>query len=287
MSLKVGFVGLGDIGRPMALQLPRAGLETAVFDIAPGPVEELAAAGAKAAASPREVAAASDVVGVCVRTAAQVRSVVTGEDGLLAGARPGLVILVHSTVVPATVEELAGIAAKQDVGVLDACVSGNANAPDPQFKLFLAGDDAQREKIHPYATAIAADRLVPTGPLGSSCKAKICLNLVTYLQWLAAFESAKLARAIGLPQEVFEDVGRSNGQLTELMIAYLALHKIPEEARKGEALQNRLRGNMHVAEKDLACALELARDARVSLPGAALVSQLMAKIYAVEDPAAQ
>jgi 3-hydroxyisobutyrate dehydrogenase-like beta-hydroxyacid dehydrogenase len=194
------------------------------------------------------------------------------------------VILVHSTVVPATVEELAGVAAKQGVVVLDACVSGNANAPDPQFKLFLAGDDAQRKQIHPYATAIAADRLVPTGPLGSSCKAKICLNLVTNLQWIAAFEAATLARAIGLPHEVFESVGRANGQLTELMIAYLALQKLPDEARKNEALQKRLRGNMHVAEKDLACALELARDAGVALPGAGLASQMMARIYGVEDP---
>jgi len=86
MSIKVGFVGLGNIGKAMALRLPAAGLETTVFDIVPGPVQELSAAGAKAAGSPREVAAASEVVGVCVQTDAQVRTVVEGEDGLLAGA---------------------------------------------------------------------------------------------------------------------------------------------------------------------------------------------------------
>ena len=76
MSIRVGFVGLGYIGKLMALQLPKAGLETTVFDLVSAPVQELVAAGAKAARSPREVAAASDVVGVCVQTDAQVRTVV-------------------------------------------------------------------------------------------------------------------------------------------------------------------------------------------------------------------
>src|SRR5688572_7535069 len=113
MTLKAGFVGLGNIGKPMALRLPKAGLETTVFDIAAGPVAELAAAGAKAARSPREVAGASDVVGVCVQTDAQVRQVVEGEDGLLAGARPGLVIAIHSTVLPSCVEAVHEAAAKR------------------------------------------------------------------------------------------------------------------------------------------------------------------------------
>ena len=68
------------------------------------------------------------------------------------------------------------------------------------------------------------------------------------------------------------------------MIAYSAVHKVPDAARKSEDMQSSLRGNMHVAEKDLAHALALAREAGVSLPGAALVSQLMARIYGVEDP---
>ena len=98
--MRAGFVGLGYIGKPMALRLPAAGLETTVYDIVPGPVQELVSAGAKAAASPEEVAAACDVVGVCVQTDAQVRSVIAGENGLLAGAKRGLVIAIHSTILP-------------------------------------------------------------------------------------------------------------------------------------------------------------------------------------------
>jgi 3-hydroxyisobutyrate dehydrogenase-like beta-hydroxyacid dehydrogenase len=126
--------------------------------------------------------------------------------------------------------------------------------------------------------------VIQAGALGNSCKAKICLNLITYLQWTAAFESASLARATGLPLPVLEEVGRSNGQLTELMIQYLGTLKMPEAMRRSDDMQNYLRTQMHVAEKDLAHALALAREAGVALPGAALVSQLMARIYAVDDP---
>jgi 3-hydroxyisobutyrate dehydrogenase len=283
MGIRVGFVGLGNIGKPMALRLPRAGLETTVFDIAAGPVQELVAAGAKAAASPRELARACDAVGVCVQTDAQVRSVVEGEDGLLAGAAPGLVIAIHSTVLPTTVEAVAAAAAARGVAVVDACVTGNVRVPDPKFKLFLGGDPAAIAKLEPYTGAIA-ERVIPAGALGNSCKVKICLNLITYLQWTAAFEAATLARGSGLPLEVLEEVGRSNGQLTEFMIAYMALLKAPEAARRSEPMKSFLRTNMNVAEKDLAHALALAREAGVSLPGTALVSQLMARIYCVDDP---
>ncbi len=283
MSMKVGFVGLGNIGKPMALRLPAAGLETTVFDIAPTPVQELVAAGAKAARSPREVAAASDVVGVCVQTDAQVRAVVEGEAGLLAGAKPGLVIAIHSTVLPATVEAVNTAARERGVAVVDACVTGNVRTADPKFKLFLGGDPAVIAKLEPYTLAIA-ERVIQAGALGNSCKVKICLNLITYLQWTAAFESAALAKAVGLPLEVLEEVGRANGQLTDLMVSFMAIHKAPDAARKSDGMQTYLRTNMHVAEKDLAHALTLAREAGVALPGAALVSQLMARIYGVEDP---
>jgi 3-hydroxyisobutyrate dehydrogenase-like beta-hydroxyacid dehydrogenase len=282
--VKAGFVGLGYIGKPMALRLPAAGLATRVFDVVAAPMQELAKAGAETAASPRDVAAACDVVGVCVQTDAQVRSVVAGDDGLLAGAKPGLVIAIHSTVVPSTVETLRARAAEQGVEVVDACVSGNVRAKDPSFKLFVGGEEAQVEKIRPYLSAIAEDRVTRTGAVGTACKAKICLNLITYLQWIAAFESFSLARAVDLPAEIFEAVGRSNGQLTDLMVSFLALHKLPEAARKSEELQKFTKTQMHVAEKDLACALELAREAGVALPGAALVSQLIARLYAVDDP---
>src|ERR1700752_1246065 len=115
--MRTGFVGLGYIGKPMAQGLSAAGLETTVFDIAPAPMQEVAGAGAKTAGSPDAVAAASDVVGICVQTDAQVRSVITGENVLLAGAKPGLVRATHSTILPSPALAMTAVAAKQGVEV--------------------------------------------------------------------------------------------------------------------------------------------------------------------------
>ncbi len=282
--IRVGFIGLGNQGRPIAAHLAPAGFETAVYDIDPAAVEEVAGTGARAATSPREVGERSDVVGICVPEDEHVRSVVLGEAGLLEGLRPGSVIAIHSTILPRTAEELGAAAARHGVLVLDACVTGGAARAQQKQLTYLVGGEAEAlEKARPMLE-VSSVKVIHAGPLGAGAKLKLCINLITYIQWAAAFESFHLARAIGLPQEVLEEAGQSNGQLTPLMVAFLALHKAPEEARRSEAMQKNLRGFLHVAEKDLAWALQLAREAEVALPVGALVSQLLARIYGVEDP---
>src|SRR5690606_935035 len=105
---------------------------------------------------------------------------------------------------------------------------------------------------------------------------------MTYLAWTSAYEAFVLARAAGLSQEVLEEVARSNGNLTEPMLAFLQAHTLPESVRRSEAVQALMRGHLEVAEKDLAGARALARKRGVALPGAALVSQIMARVYGVE-----
>ncbi len=282
--IRVGFIGLGNQGKPIAAHLAPAGLQTTVYDIVPEPVEELVSGGAKAAASPRELGAEVDVVGICVPEDAHVRAVVSGDDGLLAGMTAGGVILIHSTILPETAAEVAEAAAAKGVAVMDACVTGGAaRAESKQLTYLVGGSEEALEKARPYFEATTELPVIHAGELGSGAKLKLCINLITYIQWSAAYESMALARAIGLPQEVLEDAGRANGQMTELMIAYLAGHKLPEEARKSEGFQSLMRGHMTIAEKDLAWALQLARKSGVSLPVASLVSQSMARLYNVDD----
>jgi len=281
---RVGFIGLGNQGKPIAAHLAPAGLQTWVYDVAPEPVEELVAGGAKAATSARELGGEVDVVGICVPEDTHVRSVVFGDDGLLAGLAAGSVILVHSTILPETVEAVAEAAAASGVAVLDACVTGGAaRAENRQLTYLVGGAEEALEKARPYFEATTDIPVIHAGPLGSGAKLKLCINLITYVQWAAAYESMALARAVGLPQEVLEEAGRSNGQLTELMINYLTTHKLPEEARKSDAFQGLMRGHMQIGEKDLAWALQLARQSGVALPVASLVSQSMARLYGVED----
>lgn len=284
MSIRTGFIGLGNQGKPIAAHLAPAGFETTVYDIASAPIEELVAGGAKAAATPKELGAKADVVGVCVPEDAQVLSVTLGEDGLLAGMKPGGVVLIHSTVLPETIDEVSAAASTRDIDVLDACVTGGAaRATKKEITYLVGGPERAVEKARPYFDATSKIEIIYAGESGNGAKLKLCLNLMTYIQWAAAYEPMALARAIGLPLEVLESAGTANGQLTDLMKSFLVAHKLPDEPRKSEGFQDLMRGHMLIAEKDLAHALELARQAGIALPVGSLVSQSMARLYGVED----
>ena len=284
MSIRVGFIGLGNQGRPIAAHLAPAGFETTVYDVVPEPIAELVEAGARAAASPREVGENADVVGICVPEDKHVIAVALGEDGLLSGLRSGSVVLVHSTILPETIDQIATAGAPLGIEVLDACVTGGAmRAQARQLTYLIGGSEAALEKARPYLEATTEGPAIYAGPLGSGAKLKLCINLITYIQWAAAHESMVLAQAIGLPQEVLEAAGRSNGQLTDMMLTFLAVHKAPEATRTSESFQDMMRRNMKIAEKDLAWALQLARESEVALPVGGVVAQSMARIYGVED----
>jgi 3-hydroxyisobutyrate dehydrogenase-like beta-hydroxyacid dehydrogenase len=283
MIPRAGFLGLGNIGSPMARRLVGAGLPTTVYDVVPARVRELEAAGARGAASPREVAAASDVVGICVRDDADVRAVMAGPDGVLAAAARGTLVAIHSTVQPATVEEVAAQAAERGVAVIDACITGGAAGAAQGTLTVMAGGDADAlARARPIFDCFAK-KVVHTGPLGSGCKAKLCNNLMTYLAWTAAYEAMLLARGAGLPQQVLEEVTGSNGNLTDPMRAFLAVHKAPDATRRSDGFQATMRGFVEIAEKDLAATLALARECGVALPGTAIASQIMARVYGLED----
>ncbi len=283
MPIRTGFIGLGSIGKPMARRLLAGGLETTVFDIDAAAVDELVAAGARPAGCAREVAAAADVVGVCVRDDADVRAVVFGPDGILAGAAPGLVIAIHSTILPRTVCEVGAAAAARGVGVIDACVTGGvAGAEQGQLTYMVGGDTAHLERCRPVF-ATGAEKIVHTGPLGTGAATKLCNNLMTYLGFLAAFEATLLARGGGLSQQALEEVTRANGNMTDQMRRFLVLHQAPAEQRHDPGFQQMLLSITTLAEKDLAVTLAFAREHGIALPGTALCAQLMARVYGLDD----
>ncbi len=292
MSIRVGFIGLGQQGKPIAAHLAPAGFETTVYDVMPDPVAELVEGGARAATCAREVGEQAEIVGVCVPEDEHVISVVLGDvdaqgqgdEGLLSGMQAGGVILIHSTVLPETIERLAERAVERGVEILDACVTGGAaRAQAKQLTYLVGGSSVTLEKARPYLEATTDVPLIHAGELGNGAKLKLCINLITYIQWAAAYESMALARAIGLPQEVLEQAGKANGQMTDMMQAFLGIHKMPESSRDGEAFQAMMRGNMKIAEKDLAWALKLARKSELALPVGGVVAQSMARLYGVRD----
>jgi len=284
MTLRAGFIGLGNIGKPMASHLAPSGFETTLFDIDEAPLKELSAAGAKIARSPREVGENADIIGICVPNDSHVRSVVAGEDGILSGAAPGTIILVHSTVQPRTVEELASVAAEKGATLVDASVTGgDERAAAGTLTYLIGGDEAMVERVRVFLDP-SSEQIIAAGGLGDGARAKLAINTLTYIQWAAAAEAFHLAKGSGLDPEVFIKAGMANGQLSALQQRYLILHKLPEEVVLQDAIHATNTRHLYNAEKDLAWALELARESGVSLPVTGLVSQLMARLYRVNDP---
>ncbi len=283
MATRVGYIGLGDMGKAMASNLAPKGFDARVYDLNPAPVEELAQAGAKPASACREVGEHAEVLSVCVPADAHVAAVLLGDDGALAGMAASSVIAIHSTVQPETVERMAAAAAERGVEVIDACVTGGREVAEKgELTLLIGGAEAAVEKARPVLEAYGTT-LLHAGPLGSGAKLKLAVNLLTYVNWAAAAESFRLAKASGLDTEIFLQAVRENGQLSAMQQRFIEGQKLPAEIAATEDLQRFLTIQMHNAEKDLAHALQLGRACGIALPAAGLVSQDMARIYRVND----
>jgi 3-hydroxyisobutyrate dehydrogenase len=196
--LRVGFIGLGSQGAPMARRIIAAGHETTLWARRPATLAQFADTGAKTAGSPAELATASDLVCLCVVDDADVEQVVTGPDGVLAGLRRGGVIAVHSTVHPDTCRRLEASARTCGVSLLDAPVSGGGRAAEQGTLVVLAGGDPQ---VFAYCRPVFAtygDPVVHLGPTGSGQIAKILNNLLFTAHLGLAAETLGLGAALGL-----------------------------------------------------------------------------------------
>lgn len=284
MALRAGFIGLGFMGKPMARWMVEKGLPTSVCDVADAPAEELVGKGATRVATARDLAERCDAVGVCVRDDQQVRDVCLGPHGFLAGGNDDLVIAIHSTVSTDTIREVAAAAARRGIQVLDAPVTGGPMAAEAAALTYMVGgDEAAFEKYRPVFET-SAKTVVYTGPLCSATYTKICNNLFQYIAFTGVYEAFTLLRHLGVPKEALERVTKSNGLLNESCAAYMnGVVQLDDATVHNEGLQAYLAGRLEIAEKDLAIALEEARRVGFAMPGTALVSQIMARIYRVED----
>lgn len=285
MSVRCGFIGLGIMGKALAGNLAPKGLATVVYDIDEAAIREVLASGAKAAQSAREVAQNADVIGICVPADSHVRAVLCGEDGVFAHAAAGAVVAIHSTVHPTTIEAMAAEGASRGVAVLEAPVAGGpVRAAKGDAFYMVSGDAAAYEKARPYLEA-AATKIIFTGAYGNAAKLKLALNVLTNVSFAASLEAMLLAKAMGLPQELYEEGGQATTMLNALHLQYLSPYKMPEQVFRSDALQGFLRGRMEIAQKDLGLALQMAQDHGIAMPVTGLVTQLLAKVYGVYDDA--
>jgi len=214
---RVGFVGLGLMGGPMAANVARAGYPLTAFNRSSAKGEPLRALGAKLAATPRDVAVASDVV-ICMLTdAAAVHNVLTGEYGLLAGGRKGMTLIDMSTVAPEQSRDTAAGIAGHGWAMLDAPVFGST-VPAREGKLgIMVGGEAVLFEEHRDLLATMGTFLLHLGPQGSGALAKLCFNLMVAAQVGSLAEAMTLAAKGGVPPEAMGTIIKSSGIVSNLI----------------------------------------------------------------------
>jgi len=274
---KVGFIGLGNIGKPMAKNLLGQSFGAMVYDVFPAACEELKAAGAEVA-NPAQMGAACDAIGICVRDDKDVEDVMCGKDGILTNPKPGLVVAIHSTVRLETVRHLAELAAAKQVSVIDAPITGGAGGAEQRKLCYMVGGDVQAlEKIRPMFQT-AAKEIIHAGDLGCGMALKLCNNMITYAKFTCGYEAARLARALGLSVDVLKKVGAENGNISEHVAQFMLLADIRPHM-KPEDFEKLVSGYIAVAKKDLTVALELAEATGETLPQAIKNLELIEKVY--------
>jgi len=205
---KIGFLGLGLMGGPMALRLVRAGLPVAVFNRTASRAEVHRAEGAEVCTSPAELAERCGLVLVCVSDTPDVEEVIFGPHGLGLGLAEGSLIVDHSTISPTASREFAGKLAGQGIGFVDAPVTGGTSgAAQGTLVVMAGGDDALVERARPVISRYAS-RIEHVGPVGQGQLLKLCNQLVAGLHVLALAEGFRFAEEVGLkPKTAHEIIG--------------------------------------------------------------------------------
>lgn len=214
MTARVGFIGLGTLGAPMARKLIDWPGGLVVCDARPSATETFADAGCPVAATAAETAATATVLSVTVLDDAQVRDVVDGPDGILRTARPGTVIAVHSTISDDTAVQLAEVCRGRAVDLVDAPVSGGApGANQGRLAVMVGGSDAAFAAVRdPFRRW--ADLVVHAGAVGAGTRMKLARNLLHFVAFAASAEAARLAESAGLDIRTLGEIVRHTDAVT-------------------------------------------------------------------------
>ncbi len=263
MNVTVGFIGLGIMGAPMALNLLRGGYPLWVHDRRAEAAAPLAAAGARVCSSAEEAARPADVVFLMVADTAEVEEAVLGPAGVVAGAKPGTAVVVTTTTSPEASRRLADTLASRGVELLDAPVSGSeADAAAGSLTVMAGGRPEGFARVKPLLERLGS--VVHVGPAGSGQLAKGCNQIVATLALEGVAEAFAFARQNGVdPVKVREAL--LGGFAASAVLAAQGERMLAEDFRPG--FKARLHG------EELGLVLETARRAGFALPGSALAAQ--------------
>jgi 3-hydroxyisobutyrate dehydrogenase-like beta-hydroxyacid dehydrogenase len=266
MTPALGFVGLGAMGGRMARRLLDGGFALHGYNRTPAKAADLVAAGMTLAASPREVAARAEVVFTMVTDDAALEAVTRGPQGIVAGLRPGAILIEMSTVSPAVIHRLAGDVAARGGALLDAPVSGSpATLESGQLSFMVGGDPAVLERARPFLAAIGPT-VTHVGAVGLAKSMKIAVNQGLAVQMLSFAESVLLAEKAGIARERAVEV-LLKSVVASPMVKYRGpfVLGMPADAWF----------DVDMIQKDLRLALDMARSSAVALPSVALTHELL------------
>lgn len=263
--MRVGFIGLGLMGKPMAGHILKAGYPITIHNRSQAAVDDLVKLGAKVATSPRAVAMDSDVVITMLPDSPDVESVIDGPDGLLAGARAGLIHIDMSTILVTTTRRIAALEAEHGVTHVDAPVSGgDIGAKNATLTIMVGGDEYALLAVEPIFKVLGR-RVTHIGPVGSGQIAKACNQIMVAAQMVAMGELLVLAQKAGAdPEKVVEAIKGGAAQCW-------TLDNKPQRLFAG----NRTPGFKAAMQyKDLNIVMDMAKEYGVPLPSSAVNTQL-------------
>jgi len=266
VTTTLGFVGLGAMGGRMARRLLDGGFALHGYNRTPAKAADLVAAGMTLAASPREVAERAEAVFTMVTDDAALEAVTRGPQGIVAGLRPGAILIEMSTVSPAVIHRLAGDVAARGGALLDAPVSGSpATLEAGQLSFMVGGDPAVLERARPFLAAIGPT-VTHVGAVGLAKSMKIAVNQGLAVQMLSFAESVLLAEKAGIARERAVEV-LLKSVVASPMVKYRGpfVLGMPAEAWF----------DVDMIQKDLRLALDMARSSAVALPSVALAHELL------------
>lgn len=263
---KIGFIGLGEMGSPMAKNLVKAGYPVFVFDIRKEAADELVKSGAKACPSPEDVGKSADVTFVMARITEQVEAIVLGDKGLLDGCKPGACIVISATINPLAVQKIAKIAAEKKVEVVDAPVSGGKQGSEAATLSIMAGGNEETfKKIRPVLEKIGKN-IFYLGGNGMGEVAKLANNLLLLINMNAAYEAIKLAQGAGLSLEALQQIVKPSTGGSWVMDHWDMVTSWKENYKP--------EGTLDLIYKDFQLAYNLAKDLKCPIHLGALASQL-------------
>jgi 3-hydroxyisobutyrate dehydrogenase len=273
---RIGFVGLGMMGLPMAKNLVEAGYTVTVFDLDAGAIEEAQGFGASPASTGAEVAAQSDIIITMVPDSPHVEAAIAGNGGIIEGIRPESVVIEMSTILPETGKRMAELLAEKGADFVDAPVTGGVAGAEAGSMSILVGGDAEAfERTLPILSILGGD-ITHMGPVGAGHTTKIANQLIGVATLAGLSEAFVLAKKSGLDMQTFYDAVKNGAGRS------WALETLGPKILKGDFSPGFMVKHM---QKDLRLAGQLADDTGTSIPTTSLIAQLYHAVQA-ESPEA-